>query len=270
MFWKKKTAEDYVAKKEYKKAVSLYRERLADQPENTALIINIADTLMADKEAEEALKEYKKVADIYTDQGFIVKAIAIYKKMLKIRPDMQEIEHLLANLSERVANHESPTSIQPQNTAPSKPEVTKTLEIENKLLKDLTTEEFKQIVKKLNLRYFDEDTIVVKEGDPGDSLFIIVRGQVRVLTKDANQREVLLANLGEGEFFGEIALITGKPRTATIITNTTSELLELTRKDYDAVVAKHPHVKQVVEDFHLKRAYKTIEALIQSLQEKQS
>jgi cAMP-dependent protein kinase regulator len=139
------------------------------------------------------------------------------------------------------------------------------LEIETKLFPDLAPEEFRRIVDKLVLQHYEEDTMVVQEGDPGDSMFIIAHGEVRVLTRDAWDREVVLANLREGDFFGEVSLLTGKPRTATIITNVESDLLELKREDFDQIIQEFPGVRRVVEDFHQERAYKTIEAMIQAM-----
>lgn len=270
MFWRKKEPADYIDKKQYQKAISLYREKLKDQPRNTALLMNIADTLFMDRKTDEAIREYKKIAEIQTEQGFILKAIAVYKKILKIQPNNTDVEHLLSNLSERLTISEAEEEATGGKKAPAarreeSSEVN--LEIENKLLKDLTPDEFKQIVAKLNLRHYEKGTVVVKEGDPGNSLFIVVRGEVRVLTQTPMKKEVFLANLGEGEFFGEIALLTGKPRTATIITNTTSELLELTKEDYEKIIARYPNVKRVVEEFHLQRTYKTVEAMVQALQD---
>ena len=267
MFWKKKEPADYIEKKQYQKAIALYREKLKDQPKNTALLMNIADTLILDKDIDQAIHEYKKIAEIQTQQGFVLKAIGIYKKILKIQPDNSEVEHLLSNLSERLTLSETAPEPVPQRPPASQPSEVKQ-EMENKLLKDLSPDEFKQVVAKLNLKHYEKGAVVVKEGDPGDSLFVIVRGEVRVLTQTSKRKEVFLANLGEGEFFGEIALLTGKPRTATIITNTKSELLELTRHDYEKIIERYPNVKKVVEEFHLQRTYKTVEAMIQAQQEK--
>jgi cAMP-dependent protein kinase regulator len=268
VFWRKKEPDDFIEKKQYQKAIALYREKLKDQPKNTALLMNIADTLVLDKQFDEGVREYKKIAAIQTEQGFILKAIAVYKKILKIQPDNQEVENLLGNLSERLALMNEPVPMGKKQTASTEGAPPPQLEIENKLLKDLSRDEFNQIVTKLNLRHYQQGATVVKEGDPGDSLFIIVRGEVRVLTYTPMKKEVHLANLGEGEFFGEIALLTGKPRTATIITNKDSELLELTRSDYEKIAAKYPNVKKVVEDFHLQRTYKTVEAMVEALQDK--
>lgn len=266
MFWRKKDPADFIEKRQYKKAIALYREKLKGQPKNTALLMNIADTLLLDKEIDQAILDYKKIAELQTEQGFILKAIAVYKKILKIQPANTEVEHLLSNLSERLALTETQPEAIKEKEPVSKGIGESTLEIGNKLLKDLTRDEFKQVVAKLNLRHYEKGTVVVKEGDPGNSLFIVVRGEVRVLTQTPTKKEVFLANLGEGDFFGEIALLTGKPRTATIITNTKSELLELTKDDYENIISRYPNVKKVVEEFHLQRTYKTVEAMVQAQQ----
>ncbi len=273
MFWRKKKdssetkeePQDLVSEKEYKKAIDVYRERLKQDPDNINLQLQLADALLYYNQIPDALKEYRKVASSYADQGFIVRAIAIYKKMLKVNPGWKEIESLLENLSERLAiSSEVPPTVPPPAPA-EKPPAVGSLELETKLFKDLSREEFRQLVTNLTLRHYDEETIVVKEGDAGASLFIVVQGQVRVFTRDPKQREVTLATLSEGEFFGEISLLTGKPRTATIITNTSSDLLELTKDDFEKTVKKYPRVRKVVEEFHLQRAHKTVEAIIQSL-----
>ena len=267
MFWRKKDPEDYIEKKQYQKAIALYKAKLKDQPRNTALLMNIADTLMLDKEIDQAIRDYKKIAEIQIENGFILKAIAVYKKILKIQPSNAEVENLLNNLSERLTLSESEQEALKDVPPVREQQPVVKLEIENKLLKDLTPDEFKQVVAKLNLRHYEKGSVIVKEGDPGSSLFIVVRGEVRVLTQTPMKKEVFLANLGEGEFFGEIALLTGKPRTATIITNTASELLELTKDDYEKIIARYPNVKKVVEEFHLQRTYKTVEAMVQALQD---
>ena len=261
VFWKKKEPEDYIERKEYQKAIGLYKQKLAAQPKNTALLMNMADTLLLDQQVDLACDFYMKAAEVQTEQGFVLKAIAIYKKILKLQPDHPEVTLLLNNLSERMSltdsNDESPKSKTPKQPA---------VEVDTRLFQGLSREESRQVVSKLKLRHFDKNSPVVNEGDPGDSMFVVVRGDVRVLTHTPEGKEIFLANLGEGEFFGEIALLTKKPRTATIITNSASDLLELTREDYDRIVADYPNVKRVVEEFHLQRTYKTVEAMIQAQQ----
>lgn len=231
--------------------------------------MNLADTLLLNKERDEALSYYKKLAEIFAADGFLSKAIALYKKMLRVRPDDPEITKLLSNLSETLATKEISSAPVSPKTATEKAEESPRMEFESLLLKDLTPQEFDEVVRSLKLRHFEEDTLVVKEGDPGNSMFVIVQGEVRVLTRDTPKgKEIRLADLGEGEFFGEVSLLTGKPRTATILTNTMTEMLEFERKDFEKITEQFPHVKKVLEEFHVQRAYRTVEAMIQALRNK--
>lgn len=252
-----------LAKKDYKKAIPLLREWMGKQPKNASVRLNLADALLASGQQDDAIQQYRDLATLLTEQGFIVKAIAVYKKILKLKPNFPEVEKMLSELSEKREKAEPPRK--PQKGESTK-DVSPYLEIDTKLFQGFNREEFVDLVSKLSLRHFEEDTIVVKEGDPGDSMFIVVVGEVRVLTRDSHNAEVVLGNLREGDFFGEIALLTGKPRTATIITNTDTELLELTRADYENIVTRYPRVKEVMTEFHEQRAYKTIEAMIQKMQ----
>jgi hypothetical protein len=295
---KKKESEDpaeCIARKDFKRAIAIYRDRVSKQPKNATLRLSLADTLLMANQPDDAIREYKEVGALYTEDGFLVKAIAIYKKILKLRPGDRDVEAFLEHLSDRreIGSQRSRTTAPapasppprpapaplppppPIELEPEKPSVPDllgedqrpVLEIETHLFRDLAREEFREVVAKLTLRHYEEETIVVQEGDPGNSLFIVVRGQVRVITRDNRQRKIVLADLGEGEFFGEVSLLTGRPRTATIITNLDSELLELTRQDYEDLVIQYPHVKTVMEEFHHQRAYKTIEAMIQAMRE---
>jgi cAMP-dependent protein kinase regulator len=256
-FWKKKEPEDYINRKEYSQAIELLRERLAAQPKNIPIKTQLADTLLLANHKDEAIDEYGDLARLYKEQGFYIKAIAVYKRILKIDPALPEIQTLLENLSRQVEATVS-GSIRRVETARA-PE-----QIETQLFKDLSPAEFKQIVNSLSLQHYPSNQVVVKEGDPGDSMFVVVRGEVRVITRDMQQREFELAKLGEGQFFGEVALLTGKPRTATILTSQDCELLKLTKSDYDNIVQRYPNIKKVLEEFHVKRAYQTVEAMLQS------
>jgi cAMP-dependent protein kinase regulator len=271
MIGKKKTADDpqnLIARKEYKKAIDIYRDRLKQQPQNTNLRLALADALLSNSQIAEALREYKELAAKYTEDHFILKAIAVYKKILKIRPD-KDVEKLLAALSDQRDVAES--------SAPGEPEVFELVDSDSDsvqtsseipdqpgLFKALSSEEFKQIVARLTLRHYEKDAVVMKEGEAGDSLFIIVEGSVRVTTKGPGQKEVLLAKLGEGDFFGEVSMLTGRPRTATVVALDVCEFLELTRPDYESIIKKYPHVKQVMDDFHRQRAMEAVAAIKKS------
>lgn len=94
---------------------------------------------------------------------------------------------------------------------------------------------------------------IVREGEKGDSLFIIGRGQVDVVTRDEAGKELRLARLKAGDFFGEIALLHPQPRTATVRADTPCTLLELSREKLMPYLEKAPHLKEILENAYRER-----------------
>ena len=80
---------------------------------------------------------------------------------------------------------------------------------------------------------------VVKQGDPGDAMFLVLEGEVRVRLMIAG-KESVLAVLGPGEFFGEIALFDHGPRSADVIANQDSTLLKVTAAAFQRLVNEAP------------------------------
>jgi CRP-like cAMP-binding protein len=71
---------------------------------------------------------------------------------------------------------------------------------------------------------------------------------------------------GEGEFFGEISLLGGEPRTATITASLRAELLELDRARLDSIARRHPRVREVLQQFHDERKNNSLEATIRGME----
>ena len=76
-----------------------------------------------------------------------------------------------------------------------------------------------------------------------------------------------LAELGPGDFFGEVSLLTGRPRTATITASTEITAIELDSESLDRIAEGHPEVRKVLEDFYERRAKDTVEAVIKRIRE---
>jgi ABC-type multidrug transport system fused ATPase/permease subunit len=102
----------------------------------------------------------------------------------------------------------------------------------------------KQVVRE---RYGGGEDIV-RQGDPGDTLYIIHKGQVDVLLSDETGNEQRVNTLNEGDYFGEMALLAGEPRTATVRTATTSELYSLSQTDFMHLLDNEPAIRQSIED----------------------
>ena len=110
------------------------------------------------------------------------------------------------------------------------------------LFSDLTTPEFIDVALLLVRRVFKPGEVAVREGDPGDSMFIISTGEVRA-TVDRDGQQLPVATLRDGDFFGEMAVLTGEPRTATVTAVKNTEVLELNRENLQIICSRHPHVE---------------------------
>jgi type IV pilus assembly protein PilB len=112
-----------------------------------------------------------------------------------------------------------------------------------KLFSALSSDECQQVVKRMKRRDFPPHTIIVREGQPGNSMFFMTSGVVEVRKKDPNTGiDFLLSEMGPGQNFGEMSLLTGKPRTATVtaIQPTTCAVLE--QPDFQSVLMQYPKI----------------------------
>ena len=83
-------------------------------------------------------------------------------------------------------------------------------------------------------------SIVVQESDPGDSMYVILDGEVKVSTYSVDGREVVLALLGKGSFFGEMSLLDEQPRSANVTTMQDSKFANIRRRDLVQLLMDQP------------------------------
>ena len=132
--------------------------------------------------------------------------------------------------------------------------------VDTPLFSGFSRDELVAVIRGLRLLTFEPGDIVLTEGDRGDSLFVITTGMVKTFVRDTTQGgQLLMRRLKEGDFFGEISLLSGKARSATVTAATHCELLELERATLDQITTSYPHVRQVLEEFYLARALNTAE-----------
>jgi hypothetical protein len=121
------------------------------------------------------------------------------------------------------------------------------------LFKDFSVDEMVAVIQGLRLLTFEARKVILRQGDPGASLYMLTSGRARAFVKNAEGKQVPVGDLDEGAFFGEISILTGKPRMATVVAVTPCELLELDRPTLDSIVAQHPHVRDVLQEFARQR-----------------
>jgi|WetSurMetagenome_2_1015567.scaffolds.fasta_scaffold00537_3 rhodanese-related sulfurtransferase len=113
------------------------------------------------------------------------------------------------------------------------------------IFRDLPGEVLAEIAKAVRPQMVPPQTLIFGEGDPGDSLYIICSGRVRVFRSDESGLEIDLAVQGPGEAFGEISLLSGEPRSACVQVLEETHLLVLSKDDFDRILRKFPATSRV-------------------------
>lgn len=108
------------------------------------------------------------------------------------------------------------------------------------LFANVEESELERITTLLTTRDCPKDSQIVTQDEPGDALFIIARGRVKVVLYGDNGREVILTILKTGEFFGEMSLLDDLPRSANVIAGEDSTVLVLKREQFTDYVRRNP------------------------------
>ncbi|HYO75429.1 MAG TPA: cyclic nucleotide-binding domain-containing protein [Thermoanaerobaculia bacterium] len=238
-----------LARREYGRAVPLLKREHEKYPSNPRIRLQYADALAGAGMNDDAVEQYEATAKYYEDNGLTVQAIAVRKKGEKLRAQMPAKETSEAGKSEPLFSRPVPKSA---------------------LFEVLNDIEREAIVREMELETHDEGSVIINEGDPGTSMYLIASGEVKVYTRGTGTSTgtLYLARLGEGDFFGEVSVLSGKPRTATITASQRTELLRLDKSKLDGVLSKHPGIRKVLDEFYKKRAAHTVEAMIESLKKR--
>ena len=94
-------------------------------------------------------------------------------------------------------------------------------------------------IEELSLIGKNKGEFIVKEGESGDYMFVIIEGKVKVLLR-RGKKEIVLATLEKGNFFGEMSLFGGNPRSASVQALTDLKLLKITREDIKRLSESNP------------------------------
>jgi rhodanese-related sulfurtransferase len=113
---------------------------------------------------------------------------------------------------------------------------------ETAVFRDMPQEMVEEIARVVENRVLPARTKIFERGDPGDSFWVIQSGMVRVFRSDNEGVEITLSKMGPGQSFGEMALLTGEARSASVETMEETRALVLTKEQFDQVLKSHPEV----------------------------
>jgi CRP/FNR family transcriptional regulator, cyclic AMP receptor protein len=114
------------------------------------------------------------------------------------------------------------------------------------LFASLGEEQLRMLTAMVTRKSAPRSTTIMAGGDPTDSLYIVLSGRLKVMMSDSEGKEVILAILGPGEFFGEMGLIDDEPRSATVVTIEPCELLSIAKREFKKAMAENWQMTEAV------------------------
>lgn len=262
-------------------ALEEYQRILKAVPGDVTVRQKVAELLQRAGRTTEAITEYSETVKRYAEAGHFFKATALCRVILTLDPRHDATQQQLAALYAARDNKGAPPPPPPaieapkldvSTIAPAIAPVTSSapaeeIDVEDlvfeaepppppkselpsiPLFSSLDPEAFIALLKDaMDARVFRAGEAVLKEGDPGDTMYALAQGTVQVLRGGA-----AVAEMHEGDFFGEMALLTGAPRLATIAAKDDVVLLAFPREAMERLIARHPAVKVGLDNFFRER-----------------
>jgi cAMP-dependent protein kinase regulator len=238
----------YINKGELAKALVEFKRVAEFNPGDLEIQVQIGDLLRKVGREPESIIRYKYVLSEYITKGFFLQAIAIGKLILKLDPEDKETIQVLKDLASRKEALLSQKNVKGA-TVPL-------------LFADLSEEEFQQVVARIKSLQIGQERLICREGEKGDSIFVIGQGKVGIYKYNIKEKkEILLNVLEDGDFFGEFSYFSRQRRNASAKALTDVSLLEITRDDFEEIQKIYPRIAEVLLTLYKKRVVDTILAL---------
>lgn len=241
----KKEALLWLSRGDWKKSLEAYEKHCAQEPEDLRSRLKKAELLERLGKKKEAIREYRQVAEAYARDGYLLQAISVNKMILRIDPSAKEINARLAQLyTERRRESKQPRPLPPIP-----------------LFSDLSEQDLRSILDRVRYKTFPKETYLCREGEAGDSLVILCRGEVGIYKQSPEGDEKWIRTLREGDCFGEFGFFLDRKRHASVKALTECDTIEITHEELEAIIKTHPHVKEALEDLFKKRVLDNLLAL---------
>jgi tetratricopeptide (TPR) repeat protein len=284
--------DSLIARKKYDKAIVLLRKEIRENPNSDFLIQKLSDLLAIVGKKSQAIAILNHLIQNYVKAGFTTKAIAILKKIQRMDPNIEGLDEKVTELIRQRDRDQVGPSISTRGSEESieiaeveelalasiddvvkddhklamvhshdelgilEPMDQSTIPVsvhDSPLFRHFSTGELLAIIRGLNLIPLQPGQIVFTEGEQGNSLFVVATGTLRVYVRNKEGQNEEVRLLHTGAFFGEISLLSGQPRTATIVCASSCELLELDIAALHKIAAKHPQIPDIIRDYYNKR-----------------
>lgn len=233
----KEEAHQALSRGELRKALECFKNHCAQEPRDLRSQLKMAELFERLNQKKDAIQLYQNVAEAYAQDGFLLQAISINKMILRIEPFSKDINDRLAQLYAEKAKE-----IKPLRPFPHIP-----------IFSELNEQELQSLLKKVETKTYPEGAFICREGENGDSFFVISRGEVAITKQRSKGKEVLIHTLKEGDFFGEFGFFTDQKRHANVKALMECEIFEISRYELDELMKRNPHLKEVLQNLFKQR-----------------
>jgi cAMP-dependent protein kinase regulator len=233
----KERAHQALSRGEWEKALEGFQKHCGQEPEDLRSQLKVAELLERLGQKKEAARVYRRVAEAYARDGFLLQAISINKIILRVDPSSKDANDRLAQLySNRICETKP---LRPLYPIP--------------FLSELNEPELHLLLEHVQIKTFQKDVFICREGERGDSLYLLIRGEVAIIKQIPRGQELWIRNLREGDFFGEFGFFTDQKRHADVKALTDCEILEIPGNQLNPIIKTHAHIKEVLQNFFKQR-----------------
>ncbi len=249
----------------YKKALEFFEELHKANPTDLRDHVKLAELREKTGDTAGAVKDYITIANAYAEQGFVVQAIAINKIILRLDETKTEVKERLKELSNERGDDWAITTVTPADhlgeTDVSGKDRAKLSFERTPLLSGLSGNELESFMDSLELKEVAAGDAIFKQGDPGNSLYLIGMGAVGLEALLTSGKKRVYTRLTEGDFFGEHAFMARSTHHDSAIAEKDTSVLVIDRPTFDNWVAKYPAIQATVEDFYTRRVLARVLAI---------
>jgi len=202
-------------------------------PEDLNLRLKLAQLYLKVENIDKAIEEFHLCAQAFYERGQYKDALGAATSILKLEPDSQFAVEMVRAIKEKLHS--------------IRDELAQTLNED--LLGSLSTEALDDLALRLQLSVQPQGATIDREREPGFHFFIIRRGEAQLYLTTHKGEMLPIGLFQQGDFLSEISLLTGSPRTATVITTQPSEFWVMGKRDFEDFTAKYPWFKEVLNRY---------------------
>ena len=232
---------------DWDEAITSVDDLIKKEPTDPDHFAKRGDLYLKEDNLPSAIAAYKTALALYKKAALTGKAILTCKKILTVSPQDQNAKKDLSSL---LKTHSKEAALRLEIPHADLKKKAQPADDMKRLRGFLTSEKLPAFLKSVPSELLLQNMAMVKfkpgqnvitEGETGESVFVLVRGVAEVSSTIQGKR-VVLASLGEGDFFGEMAFLTSKPRTATITAFTDCDLIEFDKPRLERLLEPRPHM----------------------------